>query len=68
MGPQTIGDRPINAMYAALLKLITLPVVLYSLATSGVAARTLVLLTGLRNAQKDKTATMMTFLPLERRS
>lgn len=56
-----------KTMYAALLTLITEPVEWYSLATSGVAARTVVLDTGDRKAQNDRTATMMAFRRAEKR-
>lgn len=58
MGPQKMGERPIKAMYPALLALMTEPVVWNSAATSGVAARMLVLEMGDRKAQNDMTATM----------
>jgi hypothetical protein len=59
IGPQTMGDILINTMYPALLALMTDPVVLYSAATSGVAAKMDVLEIGDRKAQNERTATMM---------
>lgn len=58
MGPQPMGEKAMKTMYAALLRLMMEPDVLYSAATSGVADKTLVLDTGERKAQKDSTATM----------
>lgn len=51
-----------KTMYPALLRLITEPLVLYSAATSGVAARIEVLDTGDKKAQNDNTATIIAFL------
>lgn len=52
-GPQTMGDKPMNKRYKAFTRFTMAPVVLYSVATSGVAARTDVLDTGERKALKD---------------
>jgi hypothetical protein len=52
-----------NNIYSAFDKLIMLPVVLYCAATSGTADRTVVLLIGARNEQKDTSATSTDFLP-----
>lgn len=65
MGPHTMGDRPIMTMYAALLTLMMDPVVSYSAATSGVAARMAVLETGDRKEQKDRMVTMVALRRLE---
>jgi hypothetical protein len=54
--------------YSALLRLMMVPVVLNSAATSGTAGRTEVLEIGARKAQKDSRITMTTFLCGEYRS
>lgn len=56
-----------NAMYSALLALITLPVVLKVFATSGTPARMDVDEIGARNEQKDNTPTIITFRAGEKR-
>jgi hypothetical protein len=50
-----------NSIYSALLILITVPVVLYSDATSGIADRIVVLPIGDRKLQYETSATMMCF-------
>jgi hypothetical protein len=67
-GPQTMGDMPIMSMYMALVMFTIEPVVPYSAATSGVAARTLVLEMGARKEQNDISTTMPVFLWAEKRS
>ena len=59
MGAQNTGEMPIVNMYMALARLMIVPVVPYSAATSGVAASTDVLEMGDRNEQKDSSTTMM---------
>jgi hypothetical protein len=58
---------PMNAMYSALLALMTLPVVLYSFATSGIPAKIDVDEIGARNEQKDRTPTMIILRAGEKR-
>jgi hypothetical protein len=58
-GPQKIGDSPMNRRYSAFTRFTIEPVVLYSVATSGVAANTDVLETGERNALKDMRTRMI---------
>lgn len=62
-----IQAAPSRINVAALLALMTAPEVEYSAATSGVAARTLVLDWGERRAQKEHTATRMRLRPGLRR-
>lgn len=59
---------PIMSMYIALVTLMIVPVVLYSAATSGVAASTLVLEKGARKEQTDINVTMTSFRCGENRS
>jgi hypothetical protein len=54
--------------YKALLRLMMLPVVRYSAATSGTADRTDVDEIGARKPHKDSTAVMISFLCSEKRS
>lgn len=56
-----MGDNPMNSIYKALTILTIDPVVLYSAATSGVAASTEVLEMGAKKEQKDRRKTMMSF-------
>jgi hypothetical protein len=60
-----IGDMAMKTMYPALLMLIMDPLVPYSAATSGVAARMEVLDIGDKKAQNDRTNTMTDFLVLD---
>jgi hypothetical protein len=52
---------PINSIYSALLILMMLPVVWYSLATSGIADNTVVLPMGDRKLQYEISATITRF-------
>jgi hypothetical protein len=57
-----------KSIYRALLKLTTVPVLLYVAATSGTAAKIVVLEMGARKLQKESRVTMMTFLDGDKRS
>lgn len=61
-GPQKQGEMPMNTKYKALLKLMTVPVLLYVEATSGTAAKIVVEDIGAKKEQYDSKATMTTFL------
>jgi hypothetical protein len=67
-GPQKHGETPINSIYRALDKLIIVPVLLYVAATSGTAAKIVVLEIGARKLQKERSATMTTFREFGSRS
>ena len=57
-----------NSIYRALLKFMIVPVLLYVAATSGTAARMVVLEIGARKLQKESRATMTSFRDGDRRS
>jgi hypothetical protein len=52
-----------KSIYKAFVRLIIVPVVPYSAATSGTAAKTVVLDMGDRKLQKDSNVVIMIFLP-----
>ena len=58
-GPHIIGDTPVNTRYSALAMLMMVPVEWYVAATSGVAARTVVLDMGERKAHNESRQTIM---------
>jgi hypothetical protein len=68
MGPHKHGDRPIQIIYIALLKLMIEPDVLKVLATSGTAARIVVDEMGERKPHRERMAVMACLRRLEKRS
>jgi hypothetical protein len=52
-----------KSIYKAFVKLMIVPVVLYSAATSGTAAKTVVLDIGERKLQNESKVVIMIFLP-----